>query len=275
MPMTSRNYPGLLFRTATGTPVNDVLAIEEVLSISINDIPYTITMRSPGNETDLCRGLLFTEGIYKDSNPELEITVTATNDRGEITAVNLVIPENQIHKEFSDSRSVISVSSCGMCGKTAFEDSTADTVIHENGTINPRLISEVFEKMSRSQASFQQTGGTHAAAAFTLDGELMSLREDIGRHNAVDKVIGALLLNKQLDKARILTVSGRISYEIVNKALMAGIPFLASVSAPSSMAVENAKAAGMTLLAFCRTDKCTVYSHPERVVLEKMDLQNR
>ena len=128
----------------------------------------------------------------------------------------------------------------------------------------------MFESMSRHQEAFRQSGGTHACAAFTIDGELLDIQEDIGRHNAVDKVVGSLLLKNKLEQARCMTVSGRVSYEIVNKALSAGISFLASVSAPSSMAVTNANAAGMTLMAFCRNDKLTIYAHPEFVEQHSM-----
>ena len=120
--------------------------------------------------------------------------------------------------------------------------------------------------MSKKQAAFRESGGTHASAAFDKNGKLLGVMEDIGRHNAVDKLIGSLIINKKLEAAKFITVSGRISYEIVNKALSAGIPVLASVSAPSTMAVENAKNAGMTLMAFCRNNKLTVYAHTERVV---------
>jgi FdhD protein len=120
--------------------------------------------------------------------------------------------------------------------------------------------------VSTEQENFQKSGGTHAAGAFTINGEMLNMQEDIGRHNAVDKVIGYLLNNDLLDKAKCLTVSGRISYEIVNKAKMAGIPFLASVSAPSTLAVDYAQEAGITLMAFCRNNKFTIYSNPQQVL---------
>ena len=120
--------------------------------------------------------------------------------------------------------------------------------------------------MSALQFAFHQSGGTHAAAAFTLHGELLCLKEDIGRHNAVDKVIGDLILTQKLDPASCLTVSGRVSYEIIIKCFKAGIPIIAAVSAPSSLAVDYAKELGITLLAFCRDKRATCYSHPRRVI---------
>jgi len=124
----------------------------------------------------------------------------------------------------------------------------------------------MFDKVSAQQKAFQQCGGTHAAGMFTINGELLVVQEDIGRHNAVDKAIGWLINNHQLDQAKCMTVSGRVSYEIVNKATAAGIPFLASVSAPSSLAVEESQKAGISLLAFCRNNKLTVYSNPGQLV---------
>jgi FdhD protein len=126
-------------------------------------------------------------------------------------------------------------------------------------------VNDMFLKMRQHQNDFIQSGGTHAAGAFDIEGVLLSVQEDIGRHNAVDKVIGDLLINGKLSKAKCLTVSGRISYEIVNKVISAGIPFLASVSAPSSMAVDMAKEAGITLMAFCRNNKFTIYSNPQQI----------
>ena len=244
--------------------VDDLLAYEESLSISINDMPFTITMCTPGNEIELVRGLLFSEGIYRDEHLHPEITTVSKNVKGTVTAVNVHIPEEKLLKSFAGTRNIASVSSCGVCGKTALEDDK--TVLIENGKLDVLNVLSMFDKMSSAQDAFQQSGGTHAAGAFTLDGEILEMREDIGRHNAVDKVIGALLLSEKLHEAKCLTVSGRISYEIVSKVLSAGIPFLASVSAASTLAVENANAAGITLMAFCRKNKLTVYTHTERIL---------
>ena len=264
--MKIKNYPGLHFEGTNAFPVEDALATEEALSIAINDIPFTITMRTPGQEAELIRGLLFTEGLYTDPVHHPLTETTAVNEKGYITSMNVILPENKILKEFSGSRSLMSVSSCGLCGKTTLEEPDVTDGIHEKGLLDPAMIAFVFNRMNDSQETFRRSGGTHASGAFTLDGRLLSLQEDIGRHNAVDKVIGDLLNRNLLPLCKILTVSGRLSYEIVSKARMAGIPFLASVSAPSSLAVETADKAGITLMAFCRQDRLTVYSHPERVL---------
>lgn len=263
--MKLQKYTGLLYNNGKISGVEDVLAVEESLSIAINGEPFTVTMRTPGSEEELVRGLLFTEEVYRDAvKPEIEIL--ATNGKGYITDINIKIPVDKILKDFAGSRNIISASSCGLCGRTSFEDTKTQNTIEETGKLDPSQVYDLFEKMSQHQIDFKESGGTHASGAFTLEGELIDIREDIGRHNAVDKVVGGLIIKNKLHQAKILTVSGRISYEIVNKALSAGIPFLASVSAPSSMAIENAQAAGMTLMAFCRNHKLTVYTHPERIM---------
>jgi FdhD protein len=138
--------------------------------------------------------------------------------------------------------------------------------------LDPALVGKMFHRMNELQRTFRQSGGSHAAAAFTIDGEILSLHEDIGRHNAVDKVVGDLLLKQKLKEAKCLIVSGRISYEIVSKCFVAGIPFLAAVSAPSSLAVDFSKELGITLMAFCREGDLTVYSHPSK--LKNNDISN-
>ena len=264
--MNTRSYKGLFYRDGHFKEVSDTLAIEVGLSVAINGIPYTVTMQTPGFERDLVRGLLYAENIYRQPGPHPKMEVTDIDDFGFTTGINVIIPPEQVLKDFAGTRNVISASSCGLCGKTSLEDDTAQPIIHE-GLLNPAIVSMMFDQMSEAQQSFRMSGGTHAAGIFSLNGKLLSLREDIGRHNAVDKTIGDLLNQGLLHEAKCLTVSGRISYEIVSKARAVGIPFLASVSAPSSLAVETADACGMTLLAFCRQDKLTAYTHPEHLLL--------
>ncbi len=273
--MTNDQYPGLFYNHGTFSAVEDVLAVEESLSVAINGEPFTVTMRTPGFEEELIQGLLYSEEVYRDLATAPVIENLETNAKGYVTSVNVEIPADKILKDFAGSRNIISASSCGLCGRTSFEDTITKNTISETGLLDPSLIVRMFESMSKRQEAFRQSGGTHASAAFTLEGELLDIREDIGRHNAVDKVIGGLIRKNKLQEAKVLTVSGRISYEIVNKALSAGIPFLASVSAPSTLAVENAQAAGMTLLAFCRNDKLTIYAHPERIIQNETVQINR
>lgn len=260
--MNPQRYSGKLVRGGIATEVADCLAVEIPLSIAVNYEPFTVTMCTPGNETELARGLLYTEGIYRDSNKYFGVSF-AKQDEGLL--VNVELPKDKILKQFSGSRNIASVSSCGMCGKTEFECDTATIDIAKKPIMHSDVVELMFARMRKQQPAFDESGGTHAAGAFSVNGDLLDVKEDIGRHNAVDKVIGSLLLTEQLHKAHCLTVSGRISYEIVNKAIAAGIPFLASVSAPSTMAVEIAQRSGLTLLAFCRGDKFTVYSYPESI----------
>lgn len=262
--MTNSSYPGLFYNDGNFSGVNDILAVEESLSIAINGEPFTVTMRTPGFENELVRGLLYTEEVFRDVfEPYIEIT--KKNARGIITEINVNIPPDKILKDFKSSRNLISASSCGLCGRTDFEDSISKNKITESISIDASRFEMMFAEMQKHQEAFKLSGGTHASAAFDGNGNILSICEDIGRHNAVDKVIGSLIRKGELHAAKIILVSGRISYEIVNKTLSAGIPVIASVSAPSTMAVENAINAGMTLIAFCRNKKLTIYAHPERI----------
>ena len=262
---TTSEYEGLKYTKGSFHRVGDSLTVEAALQININGNPYTVTMQTPGNEKELIRGLLYAEDIYRDNGTDFEIEVVQKDDSGAISSVNLEFPEEALGKGYINSRSILSVSSCGICGKRELDDVcvNGERLIAKE-VIGPELVSQMFEAVKKHQDTFHLSGGSHAAGAFTLDGKLLQVREDIGRHNAVDKVIGALLNKGELKRAKCLTVSGRISYEIVTKAFMAKIPVLAAVSAPSSLAVDFAKELGITLLAFCRGDKATCYAHPER-----------
>lgn len=263
--MSILHYKGIKHTEGKQQTVEDALVVEEALRISINGSPYTVTMRTPGKDEELIRGLLFTEDIYSDKTVHPEILILEKNNLGYATSVNVILDESKITKPYRNSRNILSVSSCGICGKTELETvhAGAESINHKE-TISAAAVGNMFEQMNSRQKTFQKSGGSHAAAAFTLEGELLTIQEDIGRHNAVDKVIGRLLLDGNLKQARCLTVSGRISYEIVSKCFIAGIPFLAAVSAPSSLAVDFSKELGITLMAFCREGKFTVYSNPEK-----------
>jgi len=259
--MATRNYEGKKFEKGLATKIADALTIEEALQININNKPFTVTMRTPGNDDSLVRGLLHTEGIIKDQNylPELNL-IKESNEDSIVTIVELTIPKEELGEGYSKS-----VSSCGICGRTELGDTSFNgESIDNNDKIDISLLNSLFEKMSTMQSDFHQSGGTHAAAIFSINGKLLCSMEDIGRHNAVDKVIGKLILLKTLDNATILTVSGRVSYEIIIKCFKAKIPFLAAVSAPSSLAVDFAKELGITLFAFCRDGRATCYSNPQR-----------
>ena len=262
--MTVNNYQGKKFSNKQVISVDDNLVVEQALQISINNKPFTITMRTPGNDEELIRGLLYSEDIYRASE-DLIITLSE-NEEKVITEAQMNISNDLLGTGYSNSRSFLSVASCGICGKTELDEIDTSSTIEDTNKLNIKLLHEMFDLMKSNQTTFKLSGGSHAASAFTLEGKLICTMEDIGRHNAVDKVIGYLVNHNQLKEAKCLTVSGRISYEIISKAFAAKIPILAAVSAPSSLSVDFAKELGITLLAFCREDKATCYSHPQRLV---------
>ncbi len=257
--MAHKSYFAEKYTLESSSQVNDVLVEEEALQIVINGTPFTITMRTPGDDEALTRGLLYCENVYTNKEQKPSIILSKQLDR---TIASVTIATNQIQIGIENERSLISVSSCGICGKTQLDDLTG--TLKSEGKITLLQLNNLFEKMEAKQALFSQSGGSHAAAIFSQNGDLLAIKEDVGRHNAVDKSIGKTLLNQQLDLAFCLTVSGRVSYEIILKAFRANIPILAAVSAPSSLAVDYAHKLGITLLAFCRNDGATCYSHGER-----------
>ena len=263
--MATRRYEGKKFDERKEDKVLDALTVEEALQININDNPFTVSMRTPGDDLSMVRGLLHAEGVINDVSFLPEIAIKKENENGVVTVVNVQIPDDKLGYGYSNSRSLLSVSSCGVCGKTELEDlHFLGKTIDDKLKIDISIIHQLFDKMNSYQNSFNESGGSHAAAAFTLNGNLLCSLEDIGRHNAVDKVVGKLINKSQLNMAKILTVSGRISYEIVIKCFKAQIPFLAAVSAPSSLAVDYAKELGITLFAFCRNQRATCYANPHR-----------
>ena len=264
--MATRHYEGLKFDEQGKSKVLDTLTSEEALQIDINNKPFTVSMRTPGEDVAFVRGMLHAEDIISDITFTPDVIIKKENKEGIITIVNVNIPEEKLGKGYSNSRSLLSVSSCGICGKTELSDlAFMGKNINDKKKIEIELIHDLFENMRIRQHDFNCSGGTHAAAVSTIDGKLLYTMEDIGRHNAVDKVVGKLILNEELHKAKIMTVSGRISYEIVIKCFKAQIPFLAAVSAPSSLAVDYAKELGITLFAFSRDNRTTCYAHPERI----------
>ena len=262
--MAIDNYQGKKFCGDNRFDVDDNLTVEEALQITINGETFTITMRTPGNDEDLVRGLLYSEDIYK-ADKKLDISFHENQAKGIIEA-NITIDKEMLSDGYSNSRNLLSVSSCGICGKKELEEIDSSQKLKNGITLNVKDIFKMFNAMKKGQPTFHQSGGSHAAAAFSKNIELLSIREDIGRHNAVDKVIGHLINEHKLSDVKCLIVSGRISYEIVSKAFAAKIPILAAVSAPSTLAVDFAKELGITLLGFCRENKATCYSIPERLL---------
>jgi FdhD protein len=255
--------------------VEDQLVVEEPLEIQIEYGPaekrmhksISVTMRTPGNDMELAVGFLFTEGIIK-SNREILCIEQEESDINRITvALQPAIKVNLKNTE----RNFYTTSSCGVCGKASI-DAIKTVSIYKNETDAILLKAELFygihETLRNRQAIFDSTGGLHASALFDLAGNFLMLREDVGRHNALDKLIGASLLNEQLPlHNNILLLSGRASFELIQKASMAGIKVICAVGAPSSLAVELAKECGITLIGFLREERFNIYSGKERIRL--------
>jgi FdhD protein len=235
--------------------------LEAPLQININGEAYTVVMRTPGNDFELIRGLLFAEDIYKNTKP---LTLKIIKQDASINLIiNAEIQEKYLGKGYLNKRTLLSVSSCGICGKKEIKDIHVDgEKLSKEINFNSAEIHDMFVKMKRFQDLFRESGGSHASAIFDKKKQLLTIKEDIGRHNAVDKTIGNLLLENNLEKANFLIVSGRVSYEIVTKAFIAKIPIIVAVSACSSLAVDFAKEFGICLIGFTRERKMTIYSNP-------------
>jgi len=249
-------------------PVEDQLAEEGALQILVDGAAFSMTMRTPGQDTDLAIGLLHGEGELAEWEDVETARESASAGEGCPDAIEIVRKTAARREGKPAERRLVSNASCGVCGKVSAEDLEV-AALRADGRGDARLdlaLIPILEgRMRSAQDLFSRTGGSHAAALFDADGGMLVLREDVGRHNAVDKSIGHLLRERALHKAALLFISGRVSYEIVSKAAKANIPFLLAVSAPSTLAVKLCREAGITLLAFCRGGKATVYSHPERV----------
>jgi len=247
--------------------IKDTLVIEAPLQININKEPYTVVMRTPSNDKELIRGLLYAEDIYKQNgNIEIEIL----KDEAFSTIINVTIPNNLLGKGYLNKRTLLSVSSCGICGKTSLDDLkvSGNNLINKQ-QVTQKNIQEMFYNMQKKQNTFHLSGGSHACAIFDNNNTFLTLKEDIGRHNAVDKCVGELLEENNLKKAHTMLVSGRVSYEIVSKAFFAKIPIIVAVSACSSLAVDFAKEFGICLIGFTRNNKMTIYANPQYISYEQ------
>ena len=259
--MQSSVYEAIKARKLSSNKIKDDLVVEAALQININDQPYMVVMRTPGDDVALIRGLLYAEDIYKTTEP-LQLKITEKRENG-FAIINAIIPKEKLGKGYLNKRTLLSVSSCGICGKKDLESiELKGDVLQNKFSLSLTAIKKMYQSMKAQQLLFESTGGSHATAAFDTDGNLLSIKEDIGRHNALDKVIGDLLNTDELKKATCTLVSGRVSYEIVSKAFIAKIPIIVAVSACSSLAVDYAKEFGICLIGFNRDDKATIYSNP-------------
>lgn len=246
----------------------DVLAVEAPLEIRLAGCSVAVTMRTPGHDFDLATGFLYSEGIIRESADIGSIAYCPPEDPStENNIVNVNPTDPSLVDPSRWQRNFYATSSCGVCGKASIDAVRLQAQpISSNFRVTPTALYRLGDALREGQEVFGQTGGLHAAGLFDLDGRLLILKEDVGRHNAVDKVIGEGLRLSQLPFTdRVLMVSGRASFEVVQKALMAGVPVVAAVSAPSSLAVELAEESGMTLLGFMRTARFNVYTGHQRV----------
>jgi FdhD protein len=252
----------------------DHVTVEEPFEVRVNHRSLAIIMRTPGHDHELAMGFLFAERVIHQAE-DVHAIEDAIDDDGlplaNVVNVHLHPNEKQDSITCIDNfeRHFAVSASCGLCGKNSIDDLmlTVPSLKEEGLRIPTSCIYELTGQLRIGQDVFTHTGGLHAAGLFTATGELCLLREDVGRHNAVDKIVGHGLLHNTLPYSRhILVVSGRTSYEIIQKALLAGIPCIAAISAPSSMAIELADQAGITLIGFLRDHAMNVYTHPERIV---------
>jgi len=250
----------------------EIVAVEEPLEIRLGGRRFTLTMRTPGHDEELVAGFLFAEGFVRVADEIGEIRrVRDHAGRPEPNIVDVILRVAAEDLRERLQRNFTVTSSCGLCGKTSIDSIRRRIERAADGfSISARLLAELAGKMRARQALFNETGAAHAAALFDPAGILQALREDIGRHNAVDKIVGWAMGRGLLPLSQsVLMVSGRLSFEIVQKAAAAGVALVAAVSAPSSLAIELADEAGTTLVGFLRNGAFNVYSHPERVTAER------
>jgi FdhD protein len=247
----------------------DALAREEPLEIRVRGQSVAVTMRTPGHDAELAAGFLLTEGLVKQRADIIEIAHCQQGEAGHLgNTLNVFLAPSVVVDFAQLTRHVFASSSCGLCGKATIESVHQHfPSVSSSVRIAPEALLQLPRKLAAQQATFAQTGGLHAAALFAATGEMLVLREDVGRHNAVDKVLGWAFLNGPFRPAdHILLVSGRASFEILQKALAARVPVVAAVSAPSSLAVEFARRSGQTLVGFLRGDGLNVYAGEDRLM---------
>jgi len=270
--------PGLQVRRWSAghwTDSPDAVVTEEPLQLMLDGKPLAVVMRTPGQDIELCMGLMFSEGIVRtlDEVRLIRISAEAGEKEAGLRVDADLVESNQVDVHLAGAprrkpeRSMLSSSACGVCGTVLIEDLRRDLAKLPDGPeVDPSLLPGLVDRLREGQGVFERTGGLHAAGLFGSEGLPLYVREDIGRHNAVDKVVGRALLDGALPATMsILVASGRAGYEIVQKSISAGIPMLAAVGAPSSLAVALAQEFNQTLIGFLRGDRFNVYSRPERL----------
>ncbi len=261
---------------AAGSRVRpDHLVTEEPMEIRVHGpgeepMPLVVTMRTPGNDFELAVGFCVTEGLITDPHDLATVAYCVGPDGLQEFNVVTLRFRRPIVASIRERR-FAATASCGLCGKAALDDlEVRCSAVGSGPTIAASVVLTLPDRLAESQAVFERTGGLHAAAIFGSDGTLVSVREDVGRHNAVDKLVGEALLARRLPLSdSLLMVSGRLSFELVQKAAVAGIPVLCAVSAPSSLAVKTAERFGQTVVGFLRDGRFNIYSHAERIHVDR------
>ncbi len=253
----------------------DAVVTEEPLQLLLDGEPLSVVMRTPGQDIELALGLFFAEGIVRSLSEIKYVRVSAESGENEkgVEVDSSIVESNQVDIQLAQAprrrpeRSMLASAACGVCGSVLIEDLRRDlSTLGAGPAVDPKLLPGLVERLRSGQGVFERTGGLHAAGLFTASGDLVCLREDIGRHNAVDKVVGRTLLEGRARSDLVLVVSGRAGYEIVQKAITAGIPLVAAVGAPSSLAVALSREFNQTLVGFLRGERFNVYSAPERLI---------
>lgn len=272
----SADLPAVSYVTDSGfRDFTDNVTVEEPLEVRIRNEStgeikiVSVTMRTPGMDQELAAGFLHTEGIITGSSEILEVRHIPDGEGKSGNVIEITVPEEVFSRASGYNRNFTMNSSCGVCGKSSINEVFLKhgKLVSSDMKVKASLLLSLPEKMRAAQEVFSKTGGIHAAGLFDEDGKLIFLAEDIGRHNAVDKIVGNLLLHDALPASEsILQVSGRAGFEIVQKAVVAGIPVISSVSAPSSLAVETARAFNSTLVCFVRENRFNIYTHPHRIL---------
>ena len=276
--MTRPAAPDIRVRKWAGgqwTDSPDAVVMEEPLQLLLDGTELSVVMRTPGEDVELALGLLYAEGIVRalDDVKEVRISAESGETASTVRVEASIVESNQVDVHLARAprrrpeRSMLASSACGVCGAVLIEDLRRDLAVLPPGlSVDPGLLPSLVERLRSGQGVFDRTGGLHGAGLFSPSGELVCVREDIGRHNAVDKVVGRMLLDRRLPLGdTVLVVSGRAGYEIVQKSINAGIAVLAAVGAPSSLAVALAREFNQTLVGFLRGERFNVYSAPERL----------
>ncbi len=262
-------------RISAGTTTEraETLVVEEPLEIRVNGSPVSVTMRTPGSDVELAQGFLLTEGVIAQRDDVLAVRYcrgAAEDGVNNYNVLDVTLNAGVPPPSLDVTRNFYTTSSCGVCGKASLEAiqlASRHSPGDDPTTVRADVLTAMPTRLRSAQKVFAATGGLHAAGLFGVDGTPLAVREDVGRHNAVDKVIGWALENDRIPLGgTVLLISGRASFELTQKAVMAGIPIVAAVSAPSSLAVDLAAGSGLTLVAFLRGDSMNVYSRSDRVV---------